>query len=154
MRIVQRPYNLLLLTGILLVVTSFFLLDGNTSINLQFYDTYYVIAHAHVFWLLAVESLIFWVIYLLTEKLLYSKTLSWLHIIITILTLLILAVSFYIKQRQSTLTLRGYYDFSDRDSFMKLEKYDRILFISIGFILIRQLLYIFNFSIGLFKRKV
>jgi cytochrome c oxidase subunit 1 len=136
------------------MVVSLFLLYSNKTIDLHIHDTYVVIAHTHVFWLLALAAFVFWIIYLLADKLLYSKTLSWLHIIITILTLLIPGVSFYLLQRQSTLTPRRYYDFSDWDSFMKFKEYDRILFITIGFILIGQLLFVINFIIGLFKRKV
>jgi len=143
-----------LLTGILLIATSFFILKGNNTVDLHYHDTYFVIAHTHVFWLLAIGAFVLWTIYLLTEKRLYSKTLSWLHITITILMLLMLAISLYLKQGQSELTPRRYSEYGDWDSFMNLTRYDKILFIAIAFILIAQLFFVFNFIIGLFKRKV
>jgi len=78
----QRPYNLLLLTGIILFVVGLFSL--NSAIVINMYDTYFVFTLAYFIWIPCVILLIFWLLYLATRKKLYSKALTWTHIFLTI----------------------------------------------------------------------
>ena len=87
LQIRNKPYHLLLLTGLILVFTSVFFYDRNSTVDLHVLDTYFVIAHAHILWLLAIMASAVWIIYLLTKKILYSKALTWSHVIITLLIL-------------------------------------------------------------------
>ena len=148
----QKPYNLLLLTGLIFVLTSFFVLNQNNSVDIHLYDTFFVIAHTHFFWLLASLSLFVWTLYLLTNKILFSKALTWTHVIITILTLILFAFTLYIGDSLSNLKPRRYYDYSSWNSFDIYDKYTKAIGITLSILIFGQVIFIINFIAGLFKR--
>jgi cytochrome c oxidase subunit 1 len=153
LQIKQRPYNLLLLTGLLLVLTSFFKLSQNSTIDLHFHDTYFVIAHTHIFWLLAALALFMWTLYLLTNKILYSKALTWTHVIITILTLFIFALTVFFGDNILNPKPFRYYDYSNWNSSEMYSTLIKTIAIIILILLFGQILFIVNLIAGLFKRK-
>jgi heme/copper-type cytochrome/quinol oxidase subunit 1 len=149
----QKPYNLLLWTALFLVLTSFFILKQNNSVDIHLHDTYFVIAHTHVFWLLAIVALIVWILYLLTNKILYSKALTWTHIIITMLTLLLFALNLFFDNGFINPVPRRYYDYSNWNSFNNYTTLTKAIGISIFVLLLGQFIFVINFIMGLFKRK-
>jgi heme/copper-type cytochrome/quinol oxidase subunit 1 len=149
----QKPYSLLLWTGLFLVLTSFFILKQNNSVDIHLHDTYFVIAHTHVFWLLAIVALIVWILYLLTNKILYSKALTWTHIIITMLTLLLFALNLFFDNCFINPVPRRYYDYSNWNSFNNYTTLTKAIGISIFVLLLGQFIFVINFIMGLFKRK-
>ena len=74
--------KLLLLTGLLLILISFFL--SKKTLDIHVHDTYYVIALNHVCWALAVLLLLFSLLYWWTNNMLFSTTLTWIHVAATI----------------------------------------------------------------------
>ena len=148
----QKPYNLLLWTGLVLVLTSFPILKQNNSFDINLHDTYFVIAHTHVFWLLAIMALFVWTLYLLTNKILYSRALTWTHVIITILTLLLFALSLFFGDSFMNLTPRRYYDYSNWNSFDNYTTFTKPIGISIFVLLLGQFIFVINFITGLIKR--
>ena len=148
----QKPYNLLLLTGLILVLTSFFVLKQNNSVDIHIHDTYFVIARTHVFWFLAILALFVWTLYLLTNKILYSKALTWIHVIITILTLLLFAFTLSFGDSFMNSTPRRNYDYSDWNSFDNTTGFTKAIAISIFVLLYGQVIYVINFIAGLIKR--
>lgn len=93
MRLNQRPYNLFLLTAIVFFIAVLF--SFNLGIDLAFHDTYFLIPLALLIWLPVIISILFWLFYLLTSRFLFSKTLTWIHIILTIVcSILILVLPF------------------------------------------------------------
>lgn len=149
----QRPYHLLLFTGLALISTSFFVSDNNHVVDLHFSDTYIIIPLTYIFWLSAIIALIVWGIYLLTNIILYSKALSWIHISITILTLAIFVLSLYSGKHIFNQTPKRYYDFSIWDSSGTYSRYNIAFVIITGLFIIGQIVFIINFLTGLFKRK-
>jgi len=120
-------------------------------VDIHLHDTYFVTSISFVYWLLAGFALFTWFIYLLSNKLLYSKWLSWAHIIICLLTIALLLVLLYsgIDNRP-----RCYYEFSAWDISNEFGKGPGILvFILVG-LLAGQITYIINLIAGLFKTKV
>ena len=148
----QKPYNLFLWTGVVLVLTSFFILKQDNSVDIHLHDTYLVIAHTHVFWLLAFLALIVWTLYLLTNKILYSKALIWTHVIITILTLLLFALTLFFGDRFMNPTPRRYYDFSSWNSFDNYTTFTKAVGIAVFVLLFGQFIFVINLVVGLFKR--
>ena len=142
MQFEARPYNLLLLTAILLILISF--IAKKTTLDIHLHDTYYIISATYIFRFLATVSAIFWDIYLLTFKFLFSNQLTWTHIIITLLTIILLC----------SIALMG-----DKlvnpawESFKKYSQYTRILLFVLGLLLLGQLTYIINLLLGIFKRQ-
>ena len=147
----QKPYNLLLLTGLILVLTSFFLKQNN-SVDIHLHDTYFVIGHTHVFWFLAITAIFVWTLYLLTNKILYSKALIWTHIIITILTLLLFALSLSFGDSFMNSTPRRNYNYSNWNSFDNYTAFTKAIGISISILLFGQVIYVINLIGGLIKR--
>ncbi|MBS0647577.1 MAG: cbb3-type cytochrome c oxidase subunit I [Verrucomicrobia bacterium] len=148
----QKPYNLLLWTGLVLVLTSFFILKQSNSVDIHLHDTYFVIAHTHVFWLLAILAFFVWTLYLLTNKILYSKALTWTHVIITILTLLLFALTLFFSDSFMNTTPRRYYDYSSWGSFDSYTTLTKALGITIFALLFGQFIFVINLIAGLFKR--
>jgi cytochrome c oxidase subunit I len=149
----QKPYNLLLLTGLIFVLASFFVLNQNNSVDIHLHDTYFVIAHAHIFWLLAILALLVWTLYLAANKFLFSKALTWAHVIVTILTLILFALTLYVGDSLSNLKPRRYYDYSSWNSFGAYGKYTKAIGITLSILISGQIIFLINFIAGLFKRR-
>lgn len=79
-----RPYNFLGLLGVVFTLISFLVVSS--TIYIHIHDTYYIIGYKHFFWLIALITLLFAFLYGITNNLLLSKYLTWLHIIITTLS--------------------------------------------------------------------
>lgn len=148
----QKPYNLLLLTGLVFALSSFFVLRQNNSVEIHLPDTYLVIAHTNVFLLLAISALFVWTLYLLTNKILYSKALTWTHVIITIFTLFLFALTLFFGDKFMNLRPRRYYNYSDWSSFNDFTTLKKAIGITIIVLLFGQLIFVINFIVGLFKR--
>ncbi|MBN8858998.1 MAG: cbb3-type cytochrome c oxidase subunit I [Sphingobacteriales bacterium] len=153
MQIKQKPYHLLFLTGLIFILTSFFVLKQDRSVDIHLHDTYFVIVHTHILWLFAVLALFVWALYLLTGKILYSKALTWTHVIITILTLLLFAFTLFWGDSFLNPAPRRYYDYSSWNSFDNYTIFTKAIGITIFVLLVGQLIFIINFMVGLFKRR-
>jgi heme/copper-type cytochrome/quinol oxidase subunit 1 len=62
-QIKQKPYNLFLPAAALFLLASLFPLNQNSTFDLHLHDTYFIIAHTHFFWVLAIIALFMWVVY-------------------------------------------------------------------------------------------
>ena len=85
-RIINQPYFLFLLTGIILIITTFF--TFGQSVDLYLGDTYFLVAINYFIWALAGLFLIAWTVYKLTNKSLWTKKLTWTHVLTTIFVLI------------------------------------------------------------------
>ncbi len=147
----QKPYILLLWTGIMLVATSFFILKQANSIDIHIHDTYFVIAHTHVFWLLAILVLFIWALYLITNRILYSKALTWTHLIITTFTILLIAIIFLFGDRFMNPTPLRYYDYSNWNTLDNYSSLTKTMAVSIFVLLFGQFIFVINLIAGVFK---
>src|SRR5947208_1197836 len=82
---ISRPYNLLFLVAFVFILISF--LGMNNPVDLHFYDTYVVMNDRVLFWIIAALLMCFAVIYRLTYRVLLSRYLTWIHLVLTLLTL-------------------------------------------------------------------
>jgi hypothetical protein len=87
-RISSQPFNLFLVTAILLLVFSF--MTRGQSIDIHIHDTLFVISTILFIWALGITLLLIWAIYKLTSKFLWARFLTWFHVAITIFVLLVL----------------------------------------------------------------
>jgi heme/copper-type cytochrome/quinol oxidase subunit 1 len=154
LKIKQKPYHLLLLTGIMFFLVSFFVMKKGLVTDFHFHDTYFVIAHTHIFWLFAMILLVIWTLYLLVNKLLYSKGLTWTHIIITILTSALLLFLLFPGDDTANLAPRRYYDFSTWNSHAMFDNHMKVVAITISILLCGQIIFLINLIAGLFKHRL
>jgi heme/copper-type cytochrome/quinol oxidase subunit 1 len=153
MKIKQRPYNLLLLTGLVLLLASFFVLNKNNATAIDLHDTYFVIAHIHSFQLLALVVLIIWTLYLLSNKILYSKVLTWIHTIITAVMLILFAIAVCFSDFLIDSTTQRHSDYTNRSSYNTYETYNTVIAIILSMLFFGQTIFIINLIAGLFKWK-
>jgi heme/copper-type cytochrome/quinol oxidase subunit 1 len=83
----KKPHNLLWIGALLTLAIS--LISGNAALDYTPGDTYYVISYSSIYLWFALLLIIFWVVYLLTERLLLSKMLTVIHILATLLPVVI-----------------------------------------------------------------
>jgi heme/copper-type cytochrome/quinol oxidase subunit 1 len=155
MDIRHRPYHLLIPAGLLLVLTSLFMLNQkNTVVDIHLHDTYFVIAQNHIFWLLSIITFFIWLLYFLTNKILYAKVLTWTHVILTILTLLLLVSTLYFGDSILGPIAGGYIDISHVKSFDQYRTYSKSVEISILVLFLGQVIFVVNVILGLLKRYI
>ena len=149
MKFKAKPYNFLLITGLIFFISSFFFKGENNVIDIHLHDTYFIIAHTHIFWLIGLISIISWILYLITNRLMYSKKLIWIHTIITILTLTLIGLALcFIEYKKDTP--RRYSDFSNFN-FPFYETTEKAFGVILFILLCGQIFYIANFILGLIK---
>lgn len=88
-RLINQPYLLFLLTGLVLFIASFFMFGQ--SVDFHLHDTYFVVSVNCFIWFLAALFFIAWSVYKITDKFLWTKKLTWTHVSLTILVLILLS---------------------------------------------------------------
>lgn len=141
---------MLLLTGLVLVLTSFFM-NQNRTFDIYIHDTYYVINQGHVFLFLAFIISVLWALYLVARKILYSKSLTWIHVIITLVTLLLLFFLLNFGSNILNPSSKRYLDANNQTFNMDEQYTGWIAYIIIALIL-GQVTFIVNLIIGIVKR--
>jgi uncharacterized membrane protein YhaH (DUF805 family) len=87
-RIARQPYFLFLLSAVLLFVLSFAFWGQTFDVHLH--DTYFIIATPHFIWGLALLFLFGWAIYQLMSRVLWTKYLTWFHVVVSVFLLVLL----------------------------------------------------------------
>ncbi len=92
LNIQDSPYALLLFTAVALLVA----LVLSPIANVDFQDmTMFSVPLANMIWMIPLLLTSLWLLYLLTRRFLYSMTVTWIHVLLTVITtLLIVAVLF------------------------------------------------------------
>ena len=149
----SKPYNLFLPAATLFFILYIFNTTSHFYIHLR--DTYYVISSKHFILLPAIIMLLFWLLYVLTSKILFSKVLSLLHIIITTVTLGLLFIASFLKMHADTGLAgmpRYYYDYGKWNGLLNVDWFSIMMVICFISLIISQLAFVINFSAGLFKK--
>ena len=148
-RLAHEPYSLFFLTGIVLFILSFFM--WGQSLDFHIHDTYFVIATNYIIWPIALIFFLVWGLYKLTDKILWTKKLIWVHVLTTLFVLIILA-TFDIWHnkiippiRREAVTVANIFEDQKREKVIAL-------IIAIIFI-VGQLSYIINLIGGIFRRR-
>ena len=149
----DKPHYLLLFFVLLLFIVALFslLLD----IELPFQDSYHAFPVTYFFWITAITLLSSWLIYLLTSHFLFSKSLMWLHIVLTLVCFIFIFSYPYLSSGFSEGLAgmqRRYYDNSDFSFFDLFSYFAYPIKISFIVLTLGQLIYLINLSFGLYKR--
>ena len=149
----ERPYNLLLLTAVIVSTASLFVF--NKAFDFHVRDTYFVVTLSYLFWAVCLLLLLFWTVYLLTKRLLFSVTLTWAHVIATTSSLIIiLIVSLLGTNSYNGLAgmSRRYYDYDSWNTFILYNNQAKGILVAFLLILVGQLAYVTNLIVGIVKR--
>lgn len=144
----SKPYSLLIFMALLLFVSSFIVSDRTVDIHL--YDTYFVFDFAFVFWSLSLILFIYWLIYIVTKQVLYSRFLSWTHIATTILAVVVIVTS-SIWGEYVSMPVKGSISFQD---FKRYQRVSNIITLNILSLILSQILYIVNLVVGLVRKMM
>lgn len=91
----KNPPILFLFVSLILFVFSLIVFKFNYATDIRLRDTYVAVAHVHILWLLAIITILLWLVYLLAKSLALSKTLIWAHVIITITSLIFVTITLF-----------------------------------------------------------
>ena len=148
----QKSYRLLFVVALILVLSSIFVSNENNSVDIHIHDTYFVIGLGYFFGLLAIIFLFLWMIYLLTNKLLYSEALTRLHVMVSILALVFVVFIVFFGDNFSTPKPRRYYYYRAWRPFGTYTTFTKAMGITISLLFVGQFILIINLIAGLFKR--
>ena len=134
----ERPYGLLLFTAIALSLALVFL----SIAYIDFQDkTMFSVPLAIMVWIIPLFLVFFWLLYLPTKKFLYSITITWTHILVTISTAILIVVVLCVVFIPLQPISSGYPELIGNAT--------RIVFVSFVF---GQCTYLVNVLLGLFAK--
>ena len=152
----SKPYYLFAIAAVLIFIEGLFLRHSILDIHLS--DTYFVFSNKHFAWLLLVALAGFFLLYLATDGALFSKKLTWIHVIITVLGFLLLAIlpfhNIFSYEGLAGMP-RRYIDYGS--DFRNGYHHFLLLFtakmpgISVFIFLLAQVLYVVNLVMGLIR---
>jgi cytochrome c oxidase subunit 1 len=146
LKLKSKPYNLVGLMALLLLIVSLF--SSNGAIDFNLHDTYFVIAGVNICLIIAVFLLTIWLIYIVSYRLLLSIVLTWVHVVATIL-----AGIMYLKYYLWFMSMDGipirYYAFTD---FNTVKPIYVLLVVSAVIFITGQFIFFINLLGGLTKR--
>jgi len=134
----ERPYGLLLFTAIAISLAFVF----PPIANIDFQEiTMFSIPLAIMAWIIPMLLLSLWLLYLLTRRFLYSMTITWIHVLITVLATILIVTILYIGLNPSQLK---------NNRYELIGNAIQILFVILVF---GQLTYLANVLLGLFTKR-
>lgn len=151
MQILRSPYNLFLLTGLVLILTCF-LTDNGGVVDIHLHDTYIVVAHGHILLLFAVGVLFLWSAYKVIRAMFRSKLLTWIHVIMTISAVFLLLYSLFFGTDVFSSTPKRYIDLSGWDHFSNLSGNLQLAVYSTFLLVIAQAAFVVNLVAGFLRR--
>lgn len=151
MQIGKHPYHFLPLAAAAIAIGG--LLSGNSTLDIHLHDTYFVLPSVAFIWLSVASLLLLWILYMFTKNVLHSLRLSRIHIFLSILTALFIAILPYLL----TLVAKEYAElnfqnFSDRAAVIgdKIRLYS---IASIILVLAGQSIWFVNLILGITHKK-
>lgn len=148
MQIASKPYHLLLTASVVLVLIS--LLSGGGSLDIHLTGTQHVLDGIFILRSLAMLLLLNWILYRVTHQFLLTGTLTWLHIIATLIVVTCIVIFVFMK---GTVHPKRYFDYS----YTPVHEISRrsmtgIIPAFVILVLLTQLLFIINLFGGILKR--
>jgi hypothetical protein len=149
-KLIIQPHFLFLLTALVLLIASYFM--RGQSVDLHIHDTYFVISLNYFIWTISIIFVLLWGLYTWTEQILWTKKLTWFHVLATLMVFVALATTgiwhdMFIPPVKS--------DTTSFQNFLQNQKRDQIIAYLISATCITgQLAYLVNLIVGLFTRGI
>jgi cytochrome c oxidase subunit 1 len=153
LRIKKQPYQLFILAAIILFIAGLF--SFNAALDIHMHGTYYVFSLTYFIWAFAFILFIFWLLYLATKNILFSKSLSWTHIILTIIgCVFILTIPFFTTNSYEGLAgmPRRYFDIGQSKTYKINSNLTKTEVILVFLLVAGQVTFLLNFVIGFYMR--
>jgi hypothetical protein len=151
----QKPFNLFLLAiGLVLIVG---LVTYKSTIDIHLRDTYYILPLTILTWIPTIILLLFWLLYSATKTCLWSKWLTWIHVVLTIILSLVIVASPYLSGYSDAVLAGAPRRYYDQGVLNRLHVFNNLSEIVVLFTLILfagQLIYFINLFAGLFSRGI
>ncbi|MBX3242801.1 MAG: hypothetical protein KIT80_03235 [Chitinophagaceae bacterium] len=147
-KLTNQPYFLFLITGVALIITTAF--TFGQTVDFHLHDTYFVVSVNYFIWVLSALLIIAWILYKLTDRFLWTKTLTWTHVLATIFLLLSLSTIEFWYDKMLPPVKREVISFQD---IMDDQKRTGIIAYPIVVIFVLgQAAYIVNLVVGITRR--
>ena len=150
MEIREKPYNLFLLTSAFVGVVTIVLLYSDKSVDIQYHDTYFVIAQWHYTFVFSVLFLLFWLMYKALYRILYSLALTRTHVFVTLICF-ILYFSLEMYKIYFVFQTQISYTFFSPEEFKYFKYLNSISTHVLIFIISVQLIFVLNLLFGISK---
>ncbi|HRP56849.1 hypothetical protein [Agriterribacter sp.] len=144
MSLTFKPYHLFALAAVLLIMLSF--VPANHPMDLPIQGASYMLSYADTLRAIAMLLLLFWILYMITVRFLFSVFLIWVHIVITLLLLVLIVFLFFHYSGQNASN--GLMELSFQTGLSP----QMIVPVLIMLLLITQLSYIINLFLGVVRR--
>jgi len=145
----QKPYQLLLIAAVLLFICGLLAIKG--PFGFRFYDIYFIFPLTFLFWIPSATLFAFWILYLSTNRFLFSKKLMWAHILLTILTCLCLLTFPHFSSYYGSIKMRRYLDVGQSNTFIIIDYLKNIAVKTLPIIILAQLTFLTNLVAGLYN---
>lgn len=144
MNLLSRPYHMLALAAVLLIMLSF--IPANHPMDLPVQGASYVLSFGDTLRAMAMLLLLFWILYMTTVRFLFSVVLIWVHTVITLLLTVFIVLLFFRYSGQNAANE------AMELSFQTGLNPQMIVPVLIMLLLIMQLSYIINLFLGVVRR--
>lgn len=141
-----RPFIIWLAATLVTAVAAF---RVNGSLDIHLHDTYFVIAHRHVFLAIAAVLAVFALLYKTLDEVLFSPWLNGIHIISTLIVVAL--VLFPLPQEGFAGMPRRYYDSSAWESQQSFGSLNHAVALAVILCFFGQLLFILHILWGLLR---
>jgi heme/copper-type cytochrome/quinol oxidase subunit 1 len=140
-----KPFHLLAITSVLLVIWAFF--SRNETVDFHFHDTYIVMGLNFLITALIIIFIIYCVLYRLSEKILLSRWLTWIHVISCVL---FAGGLFYILSFRNFFDAhqRRYHEFQNWESMRMFGGTETYVLIGLSVLVILQVIFPLNIIAG------
>ena len=144
MNLLSRPYHMLALAAVLLIMLSF--IPANHPMDLPVQGASYVLSFGDTLRAMAMLLLLFWILYMTTVRFLFSVVLIWVHTVITLLLTVFIVLLFFRYSGQNAANE------AMELSFQTGLNPRMLVPVLIMLLLIMQLSYIINLFLGVVRR--
>lgn len=140
---IRKPYHLLLLAGISLFISA--LISTKETIDFHFHDTYFVVTGSFFYWVLAIIVYVLWGIYFLSRKVLHSNTLTWFHVVPTLIAIALFSCAPFFGYPGR------FVDLSPFSAFGRIHRATQFLAVGAIVFIIAQFLLVVNIAGGVYN---